>query len=102
MKHARSILSRRRFMLAGAAVLLLSSTRFAAAQSDLDGSPANVAGRWTIYAKNADGSSDTKTVDIKQQGNELSGHFKGPNLSVGIVGTVNGNQITFNTKTRKI
>jgi hypothetical protein len=61
-----------------------------------------VAGRWIIYARNADGSSDTKTVEIKQDGNELSGHFKGPNQSGGIVGTVNGTHITFRTKTREI
>ncbi len=102
MNDVRLIISRRRFILVGAAVLLCTVRAVAVPQSDLAGPPADVAGRWIIYARNADGSSDTKTVEIKQDGNELSGHFKGPNQSGGIVGTVNGTHITFRTKTREI
>ena len=41
--------------------------------------PDNVAGRWKIYAKNDNnGGSSTKYVEIKQNGNQLTGHFKGP------------------------
>ena len=47
-------------------------------------------------------SSATKYVEIKQNGNQLTGHFKGPNQSGGIEGTINVHHIVFRTKTRKV
>jgi len=65
--------------------------------------PDNVEGKWTIYAKNVNnGGSSTKYVQIKQNGNQLTGHFKGPNQSGGIEGTINEHHIVFRTKTREV
>ncbi|HEX4378550.1 MAG TPA: hypothetical protein VH022_00820, partial [Candidatus Acidoferrum sp.] len=63
--------------------------------------PVNVEGKWTISAKNPDGSVDTKFVELKQTGNTITGHFKGPNQSGGLQGTVNNHHIFFRTKTRE-
>ena len=93
--------SRRLLILGLIALALGTAVGVAAAQQD-SGAPVDVAGHWTIYARNPAGSSDTKTVEIKQSGNELSGHFKGPNQSGGIEGSINGSHITFRTKTREI
>ena len=62
--------------------------------------PVNVAGHWVISARNWNGELDTKTVDLKQDGSAISGHFKGPNQSGGLEGSVNGRHIVFRTKTR--
>jgi hypothetical protein len=65
--------------------------------------PDNVEGKWTIYAKNVNnGGSSTKYVEIKQNGNQLTGHFKGPHQSGGIEGTINEHHIVFRTKTREV
>jgi len=65
--------------------------------------PDDVAGKWTIYSKNVNnGGSATKYVEIKQNGNQLTGHFKGPNQSGGIEGTINVHHIVFRTKTRNV
>ncbi|HVO58219.1 MAG TPA: hypothetical protein VMT51_11035 [Dongiaceae bacterium] len=64
--------------------------------------PANVAGKWTIYSKGSDGKTATKTIELKQNGNILSGHFKGPYQSGGLEGSVNEQHITFHTKTREV
>src|ERR1700722_18816925 len=63
---------------------------------------ANVEGNWAIYSKDWDGKTATKSVQLKQNGNQLTGHFKGPNQSGGIEGTVNGKHIVFRTKTRNV
>jgi len=63
--------------------------------------PDNVAGTWTISSKNANGTVDTKTIELKQNGNDLTGHFKGPNQSGGLEGTINEHHILFRTKTRE-
>ena len=47
------------------------------------------------------GTVDTKYVELKQNGNQLTGHFKGPNQSGGLQGTVNDHHIFFRTKTRE-
>ena len=63
---------------------------------------ANVEGNWSIYSKDFDGHTATKSVQLKQDGNKLTGHFKGPNQSGGIEGTINGKHIVFRTKTRDV
>ena len=63
--------------------------------------PVNVEGKWTISAKNPEGTVDTKYVELKQNGNTITGHFKGPNQSGGLQGTVNNHHIFFRTKTRE-
>lgn len=79
--------------------LLLSC---AAAQQPLPSSKPviDVAGHWVISAKNWNGTLDTKTVDLKQDGNVITGHFKGPNQSGGLEGSINNHHIVFRTKTR--
>ena len=62
--------------------------------------PANVEGTWTIYAKAGNGETSTKYIELKQNGNTLSGHFKGPNQAGGLEGTINGQNLMFRTKTR--
>ena len=65
--------------------------------------PDDVRGNWTIYSKNIDnGEVVKKFVTIHQDGNKLSGHFKGPNQSGGIEGTINVHHIVFSTKTRNV
>lgn len=67
-----------------------------------DQTPANVAGKWTIYPKGPTGLTGTKSIDLKQDGNALSGHFKGPNQSGGLEGTIERRHIVFHTKTRNV
>ena len=64
------------------------------------GQPDNVQGTWEIEAKNYNGTFDTKQVQIKQDGNNLTGHFKGPHQSGGIQGSINVHHIVFRTKTQ--
>lgn len=65
--------------------------------------PDYVQGSWTIYSRNIDnGEMVTKFVHINQNGNQLTGHFRGPNQSGGIEGFVNGHHIEFSTKTRTV
>ena len=49
-----------------------------------------------------DGKTATKYIDLTQDGEKLSGHFKGPNQSGGLEGTMEGNHIVFHTKTRNV
>lgn len=85
------------------ALVLAAASAVSAAQSQSDErSPANVQGNWTIYARNFKGTTDTKSVRIVQEGNQLKGHFKGPYQSGGIEGTINGQHIVFRTKTRDV
>lgn len=64
---------------------------------------ADVSGKWTIYADNVERpGSSLKTVQITQNGNVLSGRFKGPNQSGKLQGWVNGNHVEFSTDTREV
>src|SRR5271156_1324065 len=67
-----------------------------------DGAAANVAGTWMVYTRGDDGKTGTHTVQIVQNGNTLTGHFKGPFQSGGIEGTMNARHILFRTKTRNV
>jgi hypothetical protein len=90
------------FKLAALVALLFSVAGRAAAQEPLpSAAPVNVEGKWTISAKNPEGTVDTKYVELKQNGNTITGHFKGPNQSGGLQGTVNNHHIFFRTKTRE-
>jgi hypothetical protein len=84
-------------------ILIILSGASLAQQPPAEQPPDNVAGKWTIYSKNVNnGESATKYVEIKQNGNQLTGHFKGPNQSGGIEGTINVHHIVFRTKTRNV
>ena len=84
--------------VAGALILLASSVA-RPQQPPPDQPTVDISGKWTIYSRSDDGKTATKTMDIKQKGNILSGHFKGPNQSGGIEGTIEGNRVVIRTKT---
>jgi len=85
------------------ALLLLAPGPLSFAQQlPQDRSAANVAGTWMIYTRGDYGKTGTHTVQIVQNGNTLTGHFKGPYQSGGIEGTMNVRHIVFRTKTRSV
>jgi hypothetical protein len=57
-------------------------------------SPANVAGNWTVTASNGR-RKITQTLVIQQDGDKISGTFKGPRQSGTLSGSVSGNAVTF-------
>jgi hypothetical protein len=83
-------------------LLAFSHIGFSQQLPQQDRSAANVAGTWMIYTHGDDGNTGTHTVQIVQNGNTLTGHFKGPNQSGGIEGTMNFRHIVFRTKTRNV
>ena len=62
--------------------------------------PANVTGKWTLYCKDPNGTTSSKYLDLQQQGTTIKGHFKGPNQSGGVEGTINHQHLVVRTKTR--
>jgi hypothetical protein len=91
-----------RVYLAFIVFLFLALGNAVAQQLPQEHPPANVAGNWVIYTKGDDGKTGTHTVSLIQNGSTLTGHFKGPNQSGGIEGTVNVRHIIFKTKTRNV
>ena len=75
------------------ALLAASSFAFAAAE------PVNVAGTWKIAVAGQSGSAE-QTIVLKQDGNKITGTFKGPRQSGTLEGLVDGNKITFHVNTR--
>jgi hypothetical protein len=65
------------------------------------GLPANVAGKWTLYCNDPNGTTSTKYLDLQQEGTTIKGHFKGPNASGGVEGTINQQHLVVRTKTRE-
>jgi hypothetical protein len=64
--------------------------------------PASVAGNWTLYCKDPNGSTSSKYLDLQQKGTVISGHFKGPNQSGGVEGTIDNQHLVVHTKTRDV
>ena len=65
--------------------------------------PDSVAGNWTIVANDvARAGSNLKEVQIIQNGNIITGHFKGPHQSGKIQGWVNVHHVEFSTDTRNV
>ena len=96
-------MSRGNLSLICSASLLLWVAVFAAPQTLLPSEqrlPVKVAGHWVIEAKNWNGALDTKTVDLEQNGNSITGHFQGPNQSGGFEGDGNDHHIVSRTKTK--
>lgn len=63
----------------------------------------NISGNWTIYAYNvAQPGSSLKQVQISQDGNVLTGNFRGPNQKGHLQGWINGNHVEFSTDTRDV
>src|ERR1700678_4422553 len=63
--------------------------------------PANVAGKWTLYCKDPNGTTSAKYLDLQQEGSVIKGHFKGPNQSGGVEGTIDEQHLVVRTKTRQ-
>jgi hypothetical protein len=61
--------------------------------------PAKVAGTWKVSVSGAAGSAE-QTIVFKQDGNKITGTFKGPRQSGPLEGTVDGNNISFHVSTR--
>lgn len=61
--------------------------------------PANVAGTWNISVTGEAGSAN-QTIVLKQDGNKITGTFKGPRQSGTLAGAVDGNKIAFHVNTR--
>lgn len=64
-----------------------------------DNPPANVAGTWTVSVS-GDAGNATQTIVLQQDGNKITGTFKGPRQSGTVDGTVDGNNIKFQVKAR--
>jgi hypothetical protein len=60
---------------------------------------ANVSGTWNFKVSGDAGSAD-QTIVMKQDGNRITGTFKGPRQSGSIDGTVDGNNIKFHVTAR--
>jgi hypothetical protein len=61
--------------------------------------PAKVAGTWKVSVSGGAGSAE-QTIILKQDGNKITGTFKGPRQSGPLEGTVDGNNISFHVATR--
>ena len=65
--------------------------------------PANIAGNWIIYAYNVDKpGSSLKTIQVTQNGNIISGTFRGPHQHGKFQGWISGHHIEFSTDTHDV
>jgi hypothetical protein len=64
--------------------------------------PANVAGKWTLYCNDPRGQTSSKYLELEQNGTTIKGHFKGPNQSGGVQGTINEQHLVVKTNTRDV
>ena len=63
----------------------------------------DLSGKWTIYAYNVDRpGSSLKTIQVVQQGNIISGSFRGPNQHGKMQGLITGNHVEFSTDTHDV
>jgi hypothetical protein len=81
--------------LAFCLVVFFLLATFALAQE----TPANVAGAWKISVTGETGNAE-QTIVLKQDGNKITGTFKGPRQSGPLEGTVDGKNISFHVSTR--
>ena len=84
--------TRRTLRCAGCIAILMLLISISVAAAD-----ANVAGAWNVKVSGDSGNADQK-IDLKQDGNKISGTFKGPRQSGTIEGTLDGNNIKFRVK----
>lgn len=83
-------------------LMVFIGTAASAQQPPPQQQPANAAGKWTLYCKDPNGSTSTKYLELQQKGTVISGHFKGPNQSGGVQGTINEQHLVVSTKTRDV
>jgi hypothetical protein len=55
-----------------------------------------------LYCNDPNGSTSSKFLDLRQNGDVISGHFKGPNQSGGVEGTIKNQHLVVRTKTRGV
>jgi hypothetical protein len=92
----------RLFLLCLAWIALVGGASSLAQQPPPQAGPANVAGNWTLYCKDPNGSTSAKYLDLQQKGSVITGHFKGPNQSGGVEGTIDQQHLVVRTKTRDV
>ncbi len=83
------------------ALLSLTAGIASSQQPPQPAAPANVNGKWTLYCNDPNGSTSSKYLDLEQTGSTIKGHFKGPNQSGGVEGTINDQHLVVRTKTRE-
>ena len=93
--------SSRIFVFCFALVIFAGSFGFAQ-QPPPQQQPASVAGNWTLYCKDPNGTTSSKYLDLQQKGTVITGHFKGPNQSGGVEGTIDNQHLVVRTKTRNV
>lgn len=100
----RDVVKRYSFrIIAFSFALLIFATSFTFAQQPpAQQQPANAAGKWTLYCKDPNGSTSSKYLELEQKGNVITGHFKGPNQSGGVEGTIDNQHLVVRTKTRDV
>ena len=81
--------------------LMVGRTSFAQ-QPPTQQLPASVSGKWILYCKDPNGSTSAKYLDLQQKGSVITGHFKGPNQSGGVEGTIDEQHLVVRTKTRNV
>jgi hypothetical protein len=82
---------------------VLTASGVSQEQPPREAPPDNVQGSWTIYSKNINtGATVKKFVHINQDGQQLTGNFRGPDQAGRITGHVNGHHIEFSTETRTV
>ena len=91
-----------RFFLICYMLMVSMGTPAHAQQPPTQQQPANVAGKWTLYCKDPNGSTSAKYLDLQQKGSVITGHFKGPNQSGGVEGTIDEQHLVVRTKTRDV
>lgn len=65
--------------------------------------PVNISGNWTIYAYNVNQpGSSLKQVQLTQDGNIISGYFRGPHQKGHLQGWISGNHVEFSTDTEDV
>ncbi len=64
--------------------------------------PANVEGKWTLFCNDPNGTTSSKYLDLKHNGREIKGRFKGPYQSGGVKGTINARHLVVRTDTRDV
>jgi hypothetical protein len=80
-----------------------SSTPSASAPPPAQQTTPDLSGKWTIYAYNTNHpGSSLKTIQVVQQGNIISGTFRGPNQHGKMQGLITGNHVEFSTDTHEI
>jgi hypothetical protein len=83
-------------------LIVLCQTAAWSQQAPSELPPASVTGKWTLYCNDPNGSTSTKYLDLQQEGTTIKGHFKGPNQSGGVEGTINEQHLVVRTKTRDV